>query len=364
MKKRLIYILLIVLLFSLCGCNENIQQSPLNSITETPTFSDIPEETDNDEEDYLSIKYKTADVDSLIDILNIHYEDKIIQQFESCMVVGQPFVSIGNRYDNDSVNANGVIMSVTKFIQGIIEENDNIVNISIIEDKSFDNGGYIFTNANNLFLNYFDYFDNDKYTMSIYKYRNSYIVFEFYDMSLSSKDKKAFITEFASLLEENYSEKDKLKFNENDEFYISQIYPLNYFEKIKGGLNAYYKRNITTYFQRYTKSEMPLYEISERYTLDEINKEDDSILAVTKYIQGSINDDSIKISFIEDKTSDNKGFIFTTDETDKTPMIEIYRYNQIYIIFEFNDAVISEDFIVNLENIIKNISNILPSILD
>jgi len=347
-----------VLLFLLCGCNKNIQQSPVNSISATPSI------TDDTEEDYLSIKYKTADVDSLIDILNIHYEDRIMQQFESCMVIGQPFVSIGSRYDNDSVTDNGVIMSVTKFIQGVIEEKDNIVNISIIEDKSFDNGGYIFTNANNLFLNYFDYFDNDKYTMSIYKYRNSYIVFEFYDMSLSSKDKKVFITEFASLLEENYSEKDKIKCNENDEFYISQIYPLNYFKDLQDGFNAYYKHNITSYFQSYTKSEIPLYEISERYTLDEINKEDDSILAVTKYIQGSINDDSIKISFIEDKTSDNKGFIFTTDETDKTPMIEIYRYNQIYIIFEFNDAVISEDFIVNLENIIKNISNILPSILD
>lgn len=358
MKKKLIILLFTVLLFLLCGCNKNIQQSPVNSISATPSI------TDDTEEDYLSIKYKTADVDSLIDILNIHYEDRIMQQFESCMVIGQPFVSIGSRYDNDSVTDNGEIMSVTKFIQGVIEEKDNIVNISIIEDKSFDNGGYIFTNANNLFLNYFDYFDNDKYTMSIYKYRNSYIVFEFYDMSLSSEDKKAFITEFASLLEENYSEKDKLKFNENDEFYISQIYPLNYFKDLQDGFNAYYKHNITSYFQSYTKSEIPLYEISERYTLDEINKEDDSILAVTKYIQGSINDDSIKISFIEDKTSDNKGFIFTTDETDKTPMIEIYRYNQIYIIFEFNDAVISEDFIVNLENIIKNISNILPSILD
>lgn len=358
MKKKLIILLFTVLLFLLCGCNKNIQQSPVNSISATPSI------TDDTEEDYLSIKYKTADVDSLIDILNIHYEDRIMQQFESCMVIGQPFVSIGSRYDNDSVTDNGVIMSVTKFIQGVIEEKDNIVNISIIEDKSFDNGGYIFTNANNLFLNYFDYFDNDKYTMSIYKYRNSYIVFEFYDMSLSSEDKKAFITEFASLLKENYSEKDKLKFNENDEFYISQIYPLNYFKDLQDGFNAYYKHNITSYFQSYTKSEIPLYEISERYTLDEINKEDDSILAVTKYIQGSINDDSIKISFIEDKTSDNKGFIFTTDETDKTPMIEIYRYNQIYIIFEFNDAVISEDFIVNLENIIKNISNILPSILD
>lgn len=358
MKKKLIILLFTVLLFLLCGCNKNIQQSPVNSISATPSI------TDDTEEDYLSIKYKTADVDSLIDILNIHYEDRIMQQFESCMVIGQPFVSIGSRYDNDSVTDNGVIMSVTKFIQGVIEEKDNIVNISIIEDKSFDNGGYIFTNANNLFLNYFDYFDNDKYTMSIYKYRNSYIVFEFYDMSLSSKDKKVFITEFASLLEENYSEKDKIKCNENDEFYISQIYPLNYFKDLQDGFNAYYKHNITSYFQSYTKSEIPLYEISERYTLDEINKEDDSILAVTKYIQGSINDDSIKISFIEDKTSDNKGFIFTTDETDKTPMIEIYRYNQIYIIFEFNDAVISEDFIVNLENIIKNISNILPSILD
>lgn len=358
MKKRLIVILFIVLIFLLCGCNNNIKQSPVNCISKTPSI------TDNTKEDYLSIKYKTADVDSLIDILNTHYEDKIMQQFERCMVIGQQFVSIGSRYDNDAVTDNGVIMSVTKFIQGIIKEKNNAVNISIIEDKTFDNGGYIFTNANNYYLDYFDYFDNDKYTISVYKYRNSYIVFEFYDMSLSSDDKKTFITEFATLLEENYSEKDKIKFNENDEFYVSQIYPLNYFKNLQDGFNAYYKHNITSYFQRYTKPEIPLYEINKRYNLDEINKEDESILAVTKYIQGIINNDSIKISFIEDKTYDNSGFIFTTDETDKNPIIEIYRYNQIYIIFEFNDAVMSEEFIVKLENVIKEISNILTSILD
>jgi len=34
-------------------------------------------------------------------------------------------------------------------------------------------------------------------------------------------DKKAFIAEFAELLEENYSERDKLVYNEDDDNYAS-----------------------------------------------------------------------------------------------------------------------------------------------
>jgi hypothetical protein len=364
MNKRLIIIFISFVILLLSGCNKNVQESSFSNNSTTPSITDNTEEADIIEDNDSSIKYKTAAVYTLIDVLNIYYKDKLLQPFENIMVVAPPFKKIVHDYEYCSMNNDGVTKSVNKFIQGIIEEENNIVNISIIEDNTFDNGGYIFSNTNNFSFDYFDSYNNDNYTISVYKYKKCYIIFEFYNMSMEPMDKKAFIAEFAELLEENYSERDKLVYNEDDDNYITKLYPSSYFEDLQDGFNAYYKNNITSYFQRYTKSEIPLFEITDRYTLDEISEEDNSILAVTKYLQGSIEDNSIKISFIEDKTFDNNGFIFTTEQADSNPMIYIYRYNNIYIILEFYNAEISNDFMNDLSLVITNVSKMIISLLD
>jgi len=340
-----------IILFLLCGCNNNLHESPVNNISDTPkisnNISDTPTISDSNENKDISNKYQTIATGCLIDVLNTYYKDELIQSFENHMIVDYPFVKIDSRYEYDSIDENGNMQAVTKFIQGRITEKDTTVNISIIENKTFDNGGYIFSNVNNF---YYDYFNNEKYNISVYKYNKSYIVFEFFNMNLESKDKKDFITEFAVLLEANYIEREKLIYNENDEDYIVETFSIS---SLTDGLNAYYKDKITSYFEKLTMSEIPLYEINE----------DNSILAVTKYLQGIINDKNVKISIVEDKTFDNNGFIFTTDEVYNNPMISIYRHNNFYIIFEFYNASISEDFMINSADIVSDFSSIVVDIL-
>jgi hypothetical protein len=110
-------------------------------------------------------------------------------------------------------------------------------------------------------------------------------------------------------------------------------------------------------------SEIPLYEIKERYTLDEISEEDNSILAVTKYLQGIINEDNVRISIIEDKTLDNNGYIFTTDEVNSNPMISLYRYNNMNIVFELYNAEISKDFMTDAAGTGRDFADIMIDIL-
>ncbi|MFA7673590.1 MAG: hypothetical protein WCY62_07030 [Clostridia bacterium] len=97
--------------------------------------------------------------------------------------------------------------------------------------------------------------------------------------------------------------------------------------------------------------------------MDKINEEDNSISAVTKYLQRVINVENVKISIVEDKTSDNNGYIFTTDEVNNDPMISIYRYNNIYIIFEFCNADVSEYFMIDSADTVSDFSNIMIDML-
>jgi hypothetical protein len=359
--KKILILIPFLILFLLCGCNSTSHESPVSYISGTPIIPNntlnTPKISDNNENQNVSAKYQTIDVGSLIDILNTYYKDELVQLFGNHMIIDYPFVKIDSRYEYDSIDTDGNMQAVTKFIQGRITKKDTIINISIIEDKTFDNGGYIFSNTNNL---HYDYFNNEEYTISIYKYNKSYIVFEFFNTNLESKERKDFITEFAKLLEDNYIEREKLIYNEDDEDYTVETFSIN---SLTDGLNAFYKDRITSYFEKYVMSEIPLYEIKERYTLDEISEEDNSILAVTKYLQGIINEDNVRISIIEDKTLENKGYIFTTDEVNSNPMISLYRYNNMYIVFELYNAEISKDFMTDAADTIRDFADIMIDIL-
>jgi len=335
-------LVLLVILFILFRSNGRLHESTVNGASDTQIIPYVDEDQD------ISIKYQTVDVGSLINVLNTYYEGKLIKPFGVHMITDYPFEEIDSKYEYNSIDKIGNVLSTTKFIQARIEEEDMTVNISIIEDQTFDNGGYIFSNTYNF---YDDYFNNENYTVSVYKYNKSYIVFEFFNMNAESNDKKDFITEFAKLLEENYVEREKLIYNADDENYTVETFPIS---SLTDGLNTYYQDRITNYFERYTKSEIPLYAIDE---------EDNNILAVTKYLQGAINDENVKISIVEDKTFDNNGFIFTTDEVNNNPMISIYRYNNIYIIFEFYNASISEDFMIDSADTVSDFSSIMVDIL-
>jgi hypothetical protein len=154
-------------------------------------------------------------------------------------------------------------------------------------------------------------------------------VFEFFNSDLSPEDKTDIIENCVAVVEENYTEKKKVLFNENDDFYIPKEHTQDYINNLKNALNTLYKDNLTSKFQKYTKSDVPLFEI---------RKKGESVLAETTYYQGTIlKDRKAIVSIAEDNVVENNGFIYTTATTDDTPGIQIYRYNKLYLIFEFYD---------------------------
>ncbi|HHT95884.1 MAG TPA: hypothetical protein P5064_00575 [Clostridia bacterium] len=329
MKNKLKFLLFILLLVILVGCN-NMQPGPTDGISETEVIDDSFEGADAVTKDEGNIKYWMADINILIDILNEYYENELVMDFRYRSFSGTEIKPIESRYDNDTVHgADGSIMSMTGLIQGIVSEKGNSICINIIEDKTFDNGGYIFSNISSFSYDYFNNYGSEKYTVSVYKYKNCYIVFEFFNSDLSPEDKTDIIENCVAVVEENYTEKKKVLFNENDDFYIPKEHTQDYINNLKNALNTLYKDNLTSKFQKYTKSDVPLFEI---------RKKGESVLAETTYYQGTIlKDRKAIVSIAEDNVVENNGFIYTTATTDDTPGIQIYRYNKLYLIFEFYD---------------------------
>lgn len=357
LKKRFKFLLLLLSLLILVGCNNNVQPIPTEEISATPVVTD-----DVEEDDELSVKYKLAVVGAYEEILNEHYKEQLIHPFEYTMVMSEPFIPITNRYDGDGITDDGRIMAVAHFLQGIIKVKNNVIIISIVQDKTFDNGGYLFTNTCSLYSRYFDSSDNDKYTMSMYKYKKCYVVFEFYNPSLTAEEKTDFIKEFSSLLKDNYSEMDKNTYNEDDSFYIPKIHMPVYFDYIQEAFNEYYKENITSQFKEYTKSEIPLFEIDLMDELEETVKEYGKYLALTKYTQGIVQGNKVKITFVDDLTDDNNGFVYTTDPAFGRPSTEVYRYNKIFIILEFCDSVNSLTFYGYRNTTITSVAKVLAQL--
>ena len=86
MVKNKIRILLFILVFLiLTGCNRGTELNPKEKISETPAITD-----NTDIQDEPSIKYKTADIESLIDILNEQYEKILVQPFKCCTSSSEP----------------------------------------------------------------------------------------------------------------------------------------------------------------------------------------------------------------------------------------------------------------------------------
>lgn len=209
MKNKLKFLLFILLLVILVGCN-NMQPGPTDGISETEVIDDSFEGADAVTKDEGNIKYWMADINILIDILNEYYENELVMDFRYRSFSGTEIKPIESRYDNDTVHgADGSIMSMTGLIQGIVSEKGNSICINIIEDKTFDNGGYIFSNISSFSYDYFNNYGSEKYTVSVYKYKNCYIVFEFFNSDLSPEDKTDIIENCVAVVEENYTEKKR-----------------------------------------------------------------------------------------------------------------------------------------------------------
>ncbi|HHT95896.1 MAG TPA: hypothetical protein P5064_04015 [Clostridia bacterium] len=347
MVKNKIRILLFILVFLiLTGCNRGTELNPKEKISETPAITD-----NTDIQDEPSIKYKTADIESLIDILNEQYEKILVQPFKCCTSSSEPIAPVSSMYDG-SGNIYGRILSKIRFIQGLVAARGNIISINIIEDMTFDNGGYVFGNSRS-YNNFFERYTCKGYTMSIYKYKNCYVVFEFFNFCLPLIDKVDFMEEFAAVLEENYADKDKPMFIDEEGFYIPKEHKPEFLDKFKNEFNVLYKENITSKFQEYTQSAIPLFEI---------DKESSSTLAEVTYNQSIIQDNSVIVTLVEDNTSDNGGFVYTTDLTDNASLVAVYRYDKLYVIFELHGESFSEIGEQTDETVVRSVAKILSDL--
>ena len=84
-------------------------------------------------------------------------------------------------------------------------------------------------------------------------------------------------------------------------------------------------------------------------------------LAEVIFNQSIVHNDSMRISLVEDNTSYNNGFVYTTDLTDNASIVKIYRYNRLYIIIESYCEKIEDNW-NNADEAVRSIAKVLSEL--
>lgn len=120
----------------------------------------------------------------------------LYKNFSSYGLSYAPLYTLTKDYTYSTKTNTGEIIAVSKYVQGTYKiKGDLLVDVLIIQDKTFENGGFIYMND-----------DTSKY--ALYKYKESYLIFKYnYDLLDKEKNKntsdfiKAFYNEYSNLYE-------------------------------------------------------------------------------------------------------------------------------------------------------------------
>lgn len=119
---------------------------------------------------------------SLEPIMNSLNENKgnlnLYKKFELINSAYSPLYTLKKEYPNFAKTINGEIISISVFIKGTYKIDNNFIDVLIIQDKTFENGGFIINN-------------NNKQNCTVYKYKDSFLIFNYsYDIYNNENNKK------------------------------------------------------------------------------------------------------------------------------------------------------------------------------
>ncbi len=148
-----------------------------------------------------------AGVGYLESILNNEERLKPVKDFSLMKVAYTAVEEITEPYRDQFKDLEGNVLPVTVFIRGEYLLNDGGgVSVSIIQDKTFENGGYIYNNRSSSLYPGSEELITDT---SIFKYKNSYLIFEFFNRTEKQEDNLEninFIHDFMAVYKNHYIE--------------------------------------------------------------------------------------------------------------------------------------------------------------
>lgn len=188
MKKIAIYIAVVILflasIISAYIVGKNKSYTLVNKEQVVNNEENVTKEKGTKGNRYASLEQITANLNDKTDKLHL------TKNFSSYAVAYAPLYKLINDYENSTKTNDGEIISVSKYIQGTYEIDKNTsVDVVIVQDKTFENGGLVYINDN-------------KENYVVYKYKESFLIFKYsYDISSdinTNKKTSDFIKEFFS----------------------------------------------------------------------------------------------------------------------------------------------------------------------
>lgn len=181
-------ILLIILIISIIfqrNLFQKYKKSELKESKSTNTITDDKSLYTNLENLQTVLNQKTSIADFQIE-----------ENWTSFGMAADPLYEIKSEYPYSTTATSGEIVAVSKYIQGkYIIENKGEIGIQILQDKTFENGGFIYINNN-----------DRSYIQAYYKYKKCYIVCSSYNEKIELSDIYNFIHEIVDIISKNYTE--------------------------------------------------------------------------------------------------------------------------------------------------------------
>lgn len=176
--------------------NKGTERAKLEKVTEDQVQRDLILNTGTNEK-----VREYVDLGAILNQLNADEELKPLRDFNIVHLVYTSVVEPLAGYQDIVTLENGETAAVSFFIEGRYAVNEDIqVDVSIIQDRTFENGGLLYYGS---FAE-----KKDMLNFSIFKYRQSYLVFEFRgrneNVREESDDSIQFIKRFVDKYEEYY----------------------------------------------------------------------------------------------------------------------------------------------------------------
>lgn len=181
MKKYMKYIIVIIISVPLLAYSAFAVK---NQMTNTDTVSNVEQNRTNTKQD-ISLEVLQDDFNKEVTNLNLY------KKFEIQHSIFEPLYTIDKDYLNDAKTTTGKIMAVSSYMYGTYKiDNDLFINVFVIQDKTFENGGFIFVNM-------------EKNQIALYKHKNFYLMFEFI-FDLKNKENNIKATNFIGQFYKDY----------------------------------------------------------------------------------------------------------------------------------------------------------------
>lgn len=152
-------------------------------------------------EDSISSEHQYINLEKLLGVLNqeMIVGSKLVDNYIFIGQAAMPLYEIEEPYTYSTTADSGEIVAVSKYIEGTYDLGDGIqVKNIIVQDKTFENGGFIYISEKG----------EELYNTFLYKFKNSYVIFQVYGNNVDYIKLNVFIKNIIGILETNYEELD------------------------------------------------------------------------------------------------------------------------------------------------------------